>query len=77
MAQLDAHPTEDQPGRQHSFVEIDHEILSTVILSLSLIQEGQLSVSGKRMYTILVNRLQDKACPVNVWLSKLTALDTT
>ena len=33
-------------GRQHSFVEIDHEILSTVILSLPLIQEGQLSVSG-------------------------------
>ena len=46
-------------GRQHSFVEIDHEIFSTVILSLSLIQEGQLSVSGKRMCTILVNRLED------------------
>ena len=27
-------------GRQHSFVEIDHEIFSTVILSLPLIQEG-------------------------------------
>ena len=47
------------PGRQHSFVEIDHEIFSTVILSLPLIQEGQLSVSGKRMCTILVNRLED------------------
>ena len=34
------------PGRQHSFVEIDHEIFSTVILSLQLIQEGQLSISG-------------------------------
>ena len=44
---------------QHSFMEIDHEIFSTVILSLPLIQEGQLSVSGKRMYTILVNRLED------------------
>ena len=32
-------------GRQHSFVEIDHEIFSMVILSLPLIQEGQLSVS--------------------------------
>ena len=42
-------------GRQHSFVEIDHEIFSTVILSLPLIQEGQLSVSGERMCTILVN----------------------
>ena len=46
-------------GRQHSFMEIDHEIFSTVILSLPLIQEGQLSVSGKRMCTILVNRLED------------------
>ena len=42
-----------------------HEILSmvilfsTVILSLLLIQEGQLSVSGERMCTILVNRLED------------------
>ena len=46
-------------GRQHSFVEIDHEIFSTVILSFPLIQEGQLSVSGERMCTILVNRLED------------------
>ena len=46
-------------GRQHSFVEIDHEIFSKVILSLPLIQEGQLSVSGERMCTILVNRLED------------------
>ena len=46
-------------GRQHSLVEIDHEIFSTVILSLPLIQEGQLSVSGERMCTILVNRLED------------------
>ena len=46
-------------GRQHSFVEIDHEIFSTAILSLPLIQEGQLSVSGGRMCTILVNRLED------------------
>ena len=34
-------------SRQHPFVEIDHEILSVVILSLPLIQEGQLSVSGE------------------------------
>ena len=46
-------------GRQHSFVEIDHEIFSTVILSLPLIQEGQLTVSGERMCTILVTRLED------------------
>ena len=85
VAQLDA-PSDWRPGgrgfnprrgRQHSFVEIDHEIFSTVILSLPLIQEGQLLVSGERMCTILVNRLEDLACPVNVWLGKLTALDMT
>ena len=37
--------------RQHSFVESDCEIFSTVILSLLLIQEGKLSVCGKRMAT--------------------------
>ena len=67
VAQLDA-PSDWRPGgrgfnprqsRQHSFVEIDHEIFSTVILSLPLIQEGQLSVPGERMCTILVNRLED------------------
>ena len=44
---------------QHSFVEIDHEIFSMVILSLPLIKEGHLSVSGERMCTILVNHLED------------------
>ena len=66
VAQLDA-LSDWRPGgrgfnprrdRQYSFVEIDHEIFST-ILSLPLIQEGQLSVSGERMCTILVNRLED------------------
>ena len=67
LAQLDA-PSDwrpggcgfnPRPGRQHSFMEIDHEIFSTVILSLPLIQEGQLSASGERMCTILVNHLED------------------
>ena len=67
VAHLDA-PSDWRPGgrgfnpcrgRQHSFVEIDHEIFSTVILSLPLIQDGQLSVSGERMCTVLVNRLED------------------
>ena len=60
MAQLDARPTDDQefasstpPGRQ----QIDQEIFSTVVLSLPL--EGQLSVSGERMCTIPVSRLED------------------
>ena len=64
-------------GWQHSFLEIDREIFFTVILSLSLIQEGQLSVCGERMRTILVNCLENYVRPVNVWLGKLTALDMT
>ena len=67
VAQLDA-PSDWRPGgrgfnprrgRRHSFVEIDHEIFSTVILSLPLIQERQFLVSGERMCAILVNRLED------------------
>ena len=34
-----------------SSVEIDHEIFSSVILSLPLIKDGQLSVSEGRMCT--------------------------
>ena len=71
MAQLYAHLTGDKEAvgltpasRQHSFMEIDHEILSTVIFFLLLIQEGQLSVSGERICIILVNCLEDQACPV-------------
>ena len=64
-------------GQQHSFVEIDHEIFSAVILSLPLIQERQLSVSGERICTILDNRIEDYACPVKVWLGKLSTLNMT
>ena len=32
-------------------MEIGHEIILTAILSLPLIQEGQLSVNGERMCT--------------------------
>ena len=38
---------------------------------------GQLSVSGERMCTILVNLLEDSACPVNMWLGKLTTHSMT
>ena len=51
----------------------DHEIFSTVILSLLLIQEGHLSASCERMCLIVVNCLEDKACLVKMWLGKLTA----
>ena len=52
-------PVRPPRGWQHSFAEIDHEIFSMGILTLPLIQEGQLSISGERMSTILVNRLED------------------
>ena len=37
--------------QSHSFVEIDHEIISAVILLLLLIQEGLLSVTSESMFT--------------------------
>ena len=39
------------PARPHTFVEIDHEIFSTVILLLAPIQEGLLSVTSESMHT--------------------------
>ena len=67
VAQLDARPTGDQevagstPAEVGNFLSwrFDHEIFSMVILSLPLIQEGQVSVSGERMCIIMVNRLED------------------
>ena len=85
VAQLDACPTCDQevvgstPARWANFLSwrFDHEIFSTVILSFLLIQEEQLSVSGKRICTILINCIEDLVYPVKVWLGKLTVLDMT
>ena len=39
----------DRQFQQLSFMEIDHELFSMVILSLPLIQQGQLLVSGERI----------------------------
>ena len=57
MAQLDAHPTGDQevagsvpPDRQHSFVEIDHEIFSGVILSLPEVRRAVVIFWRKNMH---------------------------
>ena len=66
--QLYASPTGDQEVAGSTPAEVGNILswrlimkyfLPTVILSLPLIQEGQLSVSGERMCTILVNRLED------------------
>ena len=47
VAQSVVSPTAD-PG-SHTFMEIDHEIISMVILLLQLIQEGLLSVTCESM----------------------------
>ena len=44
---------------KHSCMEIGLEVFYTVILSLPLIQEEQISVSGKRMCSVLVYHLED------------------
>ena len=44
------------PAQSHTFLEIDHEIISKVILLLPLIQEGLLSV-----HKVLVNPLDKLA----------------
>ena len=78
MAQLDAFPTADQEvagATPYGSGIFDHEIFPTGYYLPSLFQEGQLSVSGERMCTILDNRSED--CPVKVWLGKQTALDMT
>ena len=62
MAQSDARPTGDQevvdsiPDRSWRFIM---NYFLTAILSLPLIQEGQLLGSGKECAQVLVNRLKD------------------
>ena len=59
--------------RSNTFVEIDHEIISTVILLLPLIYSRRVVVSYKRNYVheLPVNRLF-KPAQEKVWLGKLT-----
>ena len=61
------------PARYHTFVEIDHEIISTVILLPSTDYSRRVVVSYKRKYVhkLLVNRLL-KPAQEKVWLSELT-----
>ena len=61
------------PVRPHTFVEIDHEMISTVILLLPLIYSRRVVVSYKRKYVheLLVNRLF-KPAQEKVWLGELT-----
>ena len=53
------------PARSHTFVEIDHEIISTVILlpSADSFKKGCVSYEPKYVHKLLVNRLFKPACP--------------
>ena len=53
VASLTADPgvTSLIPAQSHSFMEIDHEIISTGILLLPLIHVGLLSVTSESIYT--------------------------
>ena len=61
------------PARSHTFLEIDHEIISMVILLPSLIYSRRVVVSYKRKYVheLLVIRLF-KPAQEKVWLGELT-----
>ena len=61
------------PARSHTFVEIDHEIISTVILLPPLNHSRRVVVSYKRKYVheVLVNCLF-KLAQEKVWIGQLT-----
>ena len=61
------------PARSHTFVEIDHEIISRSFSSLPLIHSRRVVVSYKRKYVheLLVIRLF-KSAQEKVWLGELT-----
>ena len=61
------------PARSHTFLEIYHEIISTVILLLPLIQEGLLSVTSDTMcMKYWLTTLS--SLPRKMWLGELTLL---
>ena len=52
----------DPQVRQHSFVEIVHGIISMAIISLALIQIGQLSITGEKMYWLTLRKPAQEQC---------------
>ena len=55
----------------HTFVENDHEIISTVILLLPLIQEGLLSVTSQSMEPYIVGNPEDRFSHVGAYMNKM------
>ena len=60
-------------ARSHTFVKVDHEIISTVILLLPMIHSRRVVVNYKRKYVLelLVNGLF-KPAQEKVWLGEMT-----
>ena len=56
------------PTRSHTFVEIDHKIISAAVHLLPLIQEGLSYVHKVLVYCLV------KLAPKKVWLGELTTL---
>ena len=56
------------PARSHTFVVVDHEIISTVILLLPLIHSRRVVVSCAQ----ITGQPLVQACPRKVWLGELT-----
>ena len=57
----------------HTFVKIDHEIVSRVILLLLLIQEGLCQLQAKvYVHEVLVNLIIVKLAQEKVWLGEPT-----
>ena len=66
------------PARSHTFVEIDHEIISTIILlpsaeSFNMFKGAVVSYKRKYVHEVLVNCLF-KLAQEKVWLGELTVL---
>ena len=51
MSDCRSRACEFDPACSHTFVKIEHEIISTAILPLPLIQEGLLSITSESMCT--------------------------
>ena len=67
--------TSSIPARSHTFVEIDHEIISMVILlpSPEPFKKGYCQLQAKVVQEVLVNCLF-KLAQEKVWLGEMTVL---
>ena len=65
--------TSSIPARSHTFVEIDHETISTAILLPSLYSRGVVSYKRKYVHEVLVNVLASMPMK-KVWLQNVGEL---